>query len=363
MNVRRSAHVVLTWHPSRRGGDAEAFSLLTGERVPLTRKRVADLLEIPDDEFVSRDEPWVAELCRKGLLVSDGSDRRSTELRRRDEALEELGWDFESAYFHLAKRFEGYRARLAPPPEHPAPAFRDVPGSLRSVELPVREPDSDLHRLLLRRRTRRDFDAPAELSIDQLSVLLRYVWGAHAYGRDAGGSPVLAKTSPSGGSLHPIEAYPLLAGVEGLEPGLYHYSVRSHALELMERIEPRGVHELAERFMAGQTWFAPAQAFFLLTARFERSYAKYRHDVGAYQSLLIELGHFSQTFYLVSTELGLGPFVTSVINHADVDKRLGLDPYREGALAICGCGIPADTQPVVHDQPFVPRETNLDELG
>jgi SagB-type dehydrogenase family enzyme len=127
----------------------------------------------------------------------------------------------------------------------------------------------------------------------------------------------------------------------------------------MERIDPDAVHELADHFMAGQPWFAEAQALFLLTARFERSYSKYRQDAGAYQSLLLEAGHFSQTFYLVSTELGLGAFVTSVINHADIDNRLGLDPYREGALAICGCGLSADSSSVVHDKAFVPRETEL----
>jgi putative peptide maturation dehydrogenase len=359
VNVRRSAHVVLTWHPSRRSGDAVAFALLTGERVPLTKARVADLLEIPEDEFVSRDEAWIDELCRKGVLVSDGSDRRSRELRERDEALEDLGWDFESAYFHLAKRFEGFRARPAPATGRASAPFHDLPRP-ETVELPLSNRGSDFYRLLLRRRTQRGFETQGELSIDQLSVLLRYVWGAHAYGRDPHGAPVLAKTSPSGGSLHPIEVYPLLAGVRDIDPGLYHYSVRSHALELMERIDSAAVRELADHFMAGQPWFAEAQAFFLLTARFERSYAKYRRDVGAYQSLLLEAGHFSQTFYLVSTELGLGPFITSVINHADIDNRLGLDPYREGVLAICGCGCPADSSPVLHDRAFVARETELD---
>jgi putative peptide maturation dehydrogenase len=359
VNVRRSAHVVLTWHPSRGSGDATAFALLTGERVPLTKARVADLLEIPDDEFVARDEEWVDELCRQGVLVSDGSDRRSTELRRRDAAIEELGWDFESAYFHLVKRLEGFRASLAPPPERTSEALHDLPVALGTVELPLSDRDSEFYRVLLRRRTQRGFDAQGELALDQLSVLLRYVWGAHAYGRDGRGAAILAKTSPSGGSLHPIEVYPLLAGVRGVEAGLYHYSVRSHALELMERIDHRAVHELAEHFTAGQPWFAEAQAFFLLTARFERSYSKYRQDAGAYLSLLLEAGHFSQTFYLVSTELGLGPFVTSVINHADIDNRLGLDPYREGVLAICGCGAPADSSPIVHDKAFVPRETRL----
>jgi putative peptide maturation dehydrogenase len=353
LNVRRSAHVVLTWD----SGHAEAFSPLTGERIPLTTEQISGLLEIPQDEFVACDEEWAEDLCRLGLLLSDGSDRRSVELRRRDEAIEELGWDFESVVFHLSKRAEGFHASMAPPAPRGSPVFKDLEQAA-TVELPLSEPSSELHRVLLARRTCREFDPDGVLTIGQLSTLLRYVWGAHAY-RPGENGVLLAKTSPSGGSLHPLEAYALLARVHGVDPGLYHYSVRTHALELVESIEPGAVRELALAFTAGQDWFSDAQAFFLVTARFERSFAKYRQDPGAYQSLLLEAGHFSQTFSLVATELGLGPFVTSVINHVDIDRRLGLDPYREGVLAICGCGVPASPE-VVHPEPFVPRATELE---
>jgi HPt (histidine-containing phosphotransfer) domain-containing protein len=172
LNVRRSAHVVLTWYPARGGGDAEAFSPLTGERVPLTKKQVAELLEIPQEEFVPCDEDWAADLCRLGLLVSDGPDRRSAELRRRESAIAELGWDFESAAFHLAKRSEGFRGKMAPPAERPSPPFKELEKAA-TVELPLSEPSSELQGLLLDRRTCRDFDPEGELTIDQLSALLK----------------------------------------------------------------------------------------------------------------------------------------------------------------------------------------------
>jgi SagB-type dehydrogenase family enzyme len=196
---------------------------------------------------------------------------------------------------------------MAPAPDRGSPALKDIEEAA-VVDLPLAEPASELHRILLARRTCRDFDPGGELTVDQLGTLLRYVWGAHAHTVGKSGA-LLAKTSPSGGSLHPLEAYPLVSRVRGVDSGLYHYSVPRHALELMERIESRAVAELAERFTAGQHWFAGAHALFLVTARFERSFAKYREDPGAYQSLLLEAGHFSQTFYLVATELGLGPFV------------------------------------------------------
>jgi nitroreductase len=55
----------------------------------------------------------------------------------------------------------------------------------------------------------------------------------------------------------------------------------------------------------------------------------------------MDAAHLSQTFYLVATELGLGPFVTAAINGSDIEEDLGLDGVSEGAIAICGCGVPA----------------------
>jgi hypothetical protein len=49
-----------------------------------------------------------------------------------------------------------------------------------------------------------------------------------------------------------------------------------------------------------------------------------------------------------------------VINHVDIDRRLRLDPYREGVLLVCGCGVPAAGSPARHDRPFIARETELE---
>ncbi|MDF5808502.1 hypothetical protein P4123_14470 [Pseudomonas aeruginosa] len=45
------------------------------------------------------------------------------------------------------------------------------------------------------------------------------------------GDVFVRKTSPSGGSLHPVEVYPIVLNVDGIERGIYHYSVRRHGLE------------------------------------------------------------------------------------------------------------------------------------
>ena len=152
---------------------------------------------------------------------------------------------------------------------------------------------------------------------------------------------VLRKTSPSGGSLHPIEVYPLVRAVEGIEPGLYHYNVEHHGLEPIERARRRTRPEaVARSFLGGQWYFASAQVLFVMAARFDRSFWKYRDHDKAYSAILLDAGHLSQTLYLVCGELGLGAFVAGAINDATIDERLGLAAFEEGSLAVCGCGTP-----------------------
>jgi nitroreductase len=69
--------------------------------------------------------------------------------------------------------------------------------------------------------------------------------------------------------------------------------------------------------------------------------------------MLMDAGHLSQTFYLVCTDLGLGAFVTAAINGAKIEERLGVDPTRHGALAICGCGPAGPAAPGL-EPPFGP---------
>ena len=174
--------------------------------------------------------------------------------------------------------------------------------------------------------------------------------------RPAERSCTLKRTSPSAGGLHPIEAFPLLANVAGVEPGIYHYDAERHALALLEPLEREAATSLATQFVGGQTYFGSAHALLLLVARFVRSNWKYRRHQKAYASVLLDAGHLSQTLYLVATDRGLGAFVTDVINNAEIDERLGLDGIDEGVVAACGLGVPAGLSPFDPVfRPFSPR--------
>jgi putative peptide maturation dehydrogenase len=344
------------------GDEPVAVSLLTrGEHV-LTPEELRLLAGLPASRWTPAEEAAAAfgvgpdlleALVRKGLVLSDATDPEAAELLRRDEALSALPWDGYAALYHrlsswrgvaappLAadeevsrERFVAFSARHGAPP----PAFQEGPPALGRIELPVHPKSGPLYETLLRRRTSRTFDAAVPLSREHLAVLLSYVFGCHGTAPLGGGEIALEKTSPSGGSLHPIEVYPLLLNAEGLDAGLYHYSVRDHALGLLRPLGEEAARDLALRFTANQIYFRSAQALFLMVARFDRNFWKYQRHRKAYKVVLMDAAHLSQTFYLVCTDLGLGAFFTAAINDGDIDDELGLDGIRESAVAVCGCG-------------------------
>ena len=356
-------------------GQAIALSVLRGEAFPLADADVELLGSVGTADWTDAgglDESRVAQLVERGLLVSDAGDGDAAELRRREEAIAAANWQPYPLLLHALTRWRGIGREAVPldtgildatldafldrhgaPP--PALYHREGP----QVELPFDE-GSPLADELARRRTTRVFDR-RRIGLAELAALLRWTFGAHGYARAHDDFVGLAKTSPSAGGLHPVEAYPLLLRVDGAEPGVYHYDAGRHALTELRSIDVGSAEELAARCGAGQPWLRDAAAVVLLTARFERTFWKYRGNNRAYIALLMDAAHVSQTFQLLATERGIGSMVTAAVNAAEVDEELGIDGYAEGALALLACGPAADgPSPLQPEfQPFVPRETEL----
>jgi len=356
--VRRTPYFVVGCRDSADGAAPLAsYSLLSAEAADLTTDEFDALLGIPEDRWVWRRDEVAIALCRRGLLVSDDPDDSLVQLRQRDESLTRLGWDSAAAFFHLTSRWSDVEADVDDdvPEGSPPPTFHERVAE-RRTPLPPVERRSELRRILRARATARSFDPFAAMSLQELSVLLDEVWGAHGFLEVTEDVSLVRKTSPSGGSLHPIEVYPLLVRVDGVEPGLYHYCVARHELELIEPLEVSQARELLVTFTAGQPYFRSAAALFLMTARFGRTFWKYREHPKAYRVVLLDAGHLSQTFYLVCTELGLAPFVTAAVNEANIEERLGLDPLDEGALVACGCGRagPSSSDRAPDFEPYAP---------
>jgi putative peptide maturation dehydrogenase len=353
-----------------------ALSALTGESCTLSDDELRLVLALPDNRWtdVSADAETLARLAADGVLVTDAPDGALVELRRRNERLAADGWHPSAALMHFVgkwrdvafdvdaefwtettKRYDDFVEQHGAPP----PSFHVRGGERR--ELPLVARSGGLYDALARRRTTRVFDPDAPVTSDMLALLLYEVFGCHGYARVTDDVVVLGKTSPSGGARHALEAYPLILNVDGIEAGFYHYDVRDHALELVRRVTRDAVASEAVAFAAGQSWIGAAAAAVVVTARFPRMLWKYRRNNRAYLTLYLEAGHFSQTFYLVCAELGLGAFVTAAVNGGNIEDALELDPVEEGVLAICGCGVPLPGRHALDPEfsPYRPRETRL----
>lgn len=228
------------------------------------------------------------------------------------------------------------RKVLGPPPPEVA---RHSTAEEALVPLPAPK-FTDFDALLARRVTCRNFDPERAVPLETFSHVLQRVFAAQGQMRVGDDLVFMKKSVPSGGGLHPIEAYLVVRHVEGLLPGLYHYRADRHALELLSGEAP--THEFVMEALGQQHWFSDAPVLIALVPRFDRTFWKYRQHAKSYRVVAMEAGHLSQTLYLAATDLGLGAFITGAINEKHLERALGLDTSAQGVLAICGFGWRAD---------------------
>jgi SagB-type dehydrogenase family enzyme len=279
----------------------------------------------------------LANLINHGLVERSGAPRDE-----KAEALATWGeWSPAASFFHLSTkdshqpiepddsvRFMQRRARAKPLP----PAIKSYPKN-RQIALPSPASEGDFPRVLLERRTWRQFSS-SSLALGDLATLLGLTFGVQSWLDLRGIGRVALKTSPSGGARHPIEAYVIAQRVQGLSCGLYHYNAADHRLELLHK---RVSAERTSNYLNGQWWAGKAAAVVLMTAVFARPQWKYPAS-RAYRIVLIDAGHLCQTFCLVATWLGLAPFCTMAIADSAIEKDLEIDGVTESILYTAGVG-------------------------
>jgi SagB-type dehydrogenase family enzyme len=175
------------------------------------------------------------------------------------------------------------------------------------------------------RRSVRDYLAEP-LSAEELSRLLHAAQGIteQRWG---------FRTAPSAGALYPIELYAVVHRVAGLEPGIYHYAVQAHGLELLR---PGDFRTAVTQAGLGQAFLGQANACFVLSAIFQRTRWRYRERT--YRYVLLEAGHIGQNLYLAATSMGLGACAVGAFLDDDLNDLLGLDGGEEAVLYMVSVG-------------------------
>lgn len=285
----------------------------------------------------------IESLARREILVPEAEARRRLTLLR--------VWknNLAAAHFHGAIRDVSYfrsddaireymRDRLAAE-KRPAPfkryrsRFRKVLSEPTTVELA----SMPLGEALSLRRTVREFSREP-VRFEDFAAVVGGTWGQTGWLTDRIIGRLVLKTSPSSGSLHSIECYVLSWNVQGLRAGLYHYDVASDGVRLLR---PGNFRRHAVRAASGQTWIRRAAFLCVMAPVFTRNLWKYQWD-RAYRSIWLDAGHLAQTFSLLATARGLGPFTTAAIQDSYIERLIGLDGVKEFPIYLCGAGIPAE---------------------
>jgi len=342
---RRSPHLVSYW------SDKElTFQNYATHTHVLARPETCHILDFFDDWRSLDDlcERW-PQLDRGALQKTVGllaeasllqqSDRAATDAER---ALDGWGrWNPAAGFFHFSTKDHEYTPDLAHAERLLRRQARTVPmppavkryTSARTVSLPPPRTDGEFPRVLLARRTWRQF-SPRPLDLNSLATLLGLTWGVQRWVAVRGQGRVALKTSPSGGARHPIEVYVLARRVAGLARGLYHYASDAHALELLAA---GGRSRQLASFLPRQNWYGSANALMLMTAVLPRVQWRYKF-ARAYRVVLLDAGHICQTFCLVATWLGLAPFCTAALADSHIEKALGIDGVTETVVYAAGVG-------------------------
>ena len=341
---RRSRTLVVYWREDRLVGRDYALNV---ER-PLSDRSMAVL---------SRLSQWTSAAdLRRSLGARDARTTGATlgALRRfrfveaaderphdtRERLASWASWTPAAAFFHFSTK-DGRRIGLEAASREiearidfdPYPDTLKTDPAAKRVSLPSAKRRGIFPKVLLSRRSWRRFGRQP-LSTSQLSTLLGLTWGVQRWMRISPEIRSALKTSPSGGACHSLEVYVVAQHVRGLPKGIYHYCPDSHDLELVRSSLPAGP---IVKYLGGQPWYADCSALFIITSVVARVQWKYAFP-RAYRTLLLEAGHFAQTFCLLATSMGLAPFCTGAFADSIIERALRVDGVDEPALYVTGVG-------------------------
>ena len=204
--------------------------------------------------------------------------------------------------------------------------FKTYP-NIELIPLPreVQHDNEKLSNVLKRSCKKNDAVALEIADLSRILALAYSITGKTPYGDDYH----YYRSVASAGALYPVEIYVATHDVEGLQDGLYHFSIAVHGLVDLRSEDISGwvadyLQDIPEK--------RPSLIFFFTTIFF-RSAWKYRDR--AYRYHLLDSGHLIENLAVALKAQGL-PFCLSYdFDDQAVNRMLGLDETKEVCLAVC----------------------------
>ena len=210
-----------------------------------------------------------------------------------------------------------------------APLYKKYPEDLPRLELPLPEkwPPADFWEALARRRSERNYQH-RPLAREELAALLWATQGITLSTRN-----YQLRAAPSAGALYPVETYVAVHRLEGVAPGIWHFSVPDFTLELLKEGDFR--RPLADAGLS-QNFLGTAGCVFIWTGVLLRAQWKYRERAIRY--IFLDAGHLCQNLMLAAAALGLGCCPVGAFFDKEVETLVEADGQEEVALYLAAVG-------------------------
>lgn len=191
-------------------------------------------------------------------------------------------------------------------------------------EIPLPKIDKGvLEALLRKRRSSEGYILENKLNVASLSYILECGYGLQRTDEE---KRKKHRNVPSAGQLYPLEVYLFLfRQCEGLEPGVYHYSVRNHTLEPV--VKTSFTKEDIHQFVPNSEWLQDTTGMICMTSVFHRTINKYGSR--GYRYILLEAGHVAQNMLLAGTDNGVNLIPIGAVEAHPIEKKIGLSSEEE----------------------------------
>ncbi len=277
----------------------------------------------------------VGMLESKNLLASPDSE--VFDLERERERWEEVGWGVAFDYYVCIRDYPYYDdndpdsilERVSQRAERngsPPPLYKEYEDVLR-VELEEVDDRTlgSVASVLAADSQKPNQNEQSTIGAETLSKVLYYSFGETGRQTLEGVGEFLLKTSPSGGSRHPTEAYVAVLDVDGIKQGFYHYSVKDHGLERLGTAKGvvESLRDAAE---------SPPSFVVVFTSVLARDMWKYR-DPRAFRIPNHDVGHLMETFRLVCAATDLNVTFEQEYEKQQLATKLGINRLTEPILA------------------------------
>lgn len=172
-----------------------------------------------------------------------------------------------------------------------------------------------LDEALGRLKTERAY-ADRALSLDQIATLL---WAATGRKQTVDALTAATRTYASAAGIYPLRMYVVVGAVQGMNPGVYEYLQKDHALKLLK---PGDIRE--EIAIASQLFVYQAPITFFLAADYKATTEEFG-DRGKHLYIPIEAGAASQNLRISAAALGLSVGIAGQFDHTEMKELLNIN--------------------------------------